>query len=366
MNLLASRAGLEKHMLAQADTVGELLEQFRNRISPVLIDGSGWETLLERARALPVSLATTGFGFELPLHEPEPRADLGLGLFEGSLSAAHFEEWCGSQPEDRSRAALVQLLHEMGRQESALRRVAGTKVLLEYDIDPGHQGAPPDPGIFLYPAADALTGDGSNPEDLGVVVDALFAAIGWEPDVAERRQAERLFLTMPRGTHIGAVGAFPARARGLRLAIMGFRKTRDLTTFLERIDWPGRYSAIAPFVSKLEERDAFAYLAASLDIQAGGLGPGLGVSFYATDTQWPTKIDPWTGLIDGLREQGLGVPRKLSALAKSSAGAEMMFGRKGMLFVARGIHHIKLSLAGDRVEQVKAYVFLLVFPPGQD
>lgn len=365
MSLLASRAGIEKDMLAQADSVGELLEQFRSRISPELISGPGWEKLLARARALPVSLATTGFGFELPLHEHEPRADLGLGLFEGSLSAAHFEEWCASQPEDPSRAALVRLLRKMGRQDSALRRVAGKKLLLEYDIDLAHPGAPPDPGIFLYPADDALRGGGSNPEDLGVVADALHAACGREPDAAEHRQGERLFLAMPTGTHIGGVGAFPARSRALRVAIMGFRKTRDLTAFLERAGWPGGSSAFAPFVAQLEERDAFSYLSAHLDIQAEGLGPELGVSFYATDTQWSKDIDPWTGLIDGLREHGMAVRSKLAALEKSCAGADVMFARKGMLLVARGIHHIKLSLADDRVERVKAYVFFLVFPPPQ-
>ena len=362
MSLLASRAGIEEHMLAQADSVGELIEQFRNRISPALIDGPGWETLLERARALPISLATSGFGFELPLHEREPRADLGVGLFEGSRSAAHFEEWCRSQPEDPSRTAVVRLLREMGRQDSALRRVAGKKLLLEYDIDPAHRGAPPDPGIFLYPDPDALSGEGSSPGDLGVVADALYAASGWEPEGAERRQAERLFVAIPRDTHIGAVGVFPARNRGVRLAVTGFRKTRDLTAFLERAGWDGQTSVIAPFVSKLEERGAFAYLAAHLDVQAEGLGPGLGVSFYATDTQWSKDIDPWTGVIDGLGEHGLAMPRKLSALA-SCTGAEMMFGRKGMLLVARGIHHMKMSLARDRLEQVKAYVFFLVFPP---
>ena len=352
-------------MLAQADSVGELIEQFRNRISPALIDGPGWETLVERARALPVSLATSGFGFELPLHEREPRADLGVGLFEGSRSAAHFEEWCRSQPEDLSRAAVVGLLRRMGRQGSALRHVAGKKLLLEYDVDPAHRGPPPDPGIFLYPDADALSGEGSDPGDLGIVAEALNAASGWEPDAAERQHAERLFMAMPRDTHIGAVGVFPARNRGLRLAVTGFRKTRHLTAFLERAGWDGQSSEIASFVSKMEERGAFAYLAAHLDVQAGGLGPGLGVSFYATDTQWSKDIDPWTAVIDGLGEHGLAVRRKLSALP-SCAGAEMLFGRKGMLLVARGIHHIKMSLAGDRVEQVKAYVFFLVFPPGQN
>ena len=364
MSLQESRAGIEEHMLAQADSVGELIEQFRSRISPALIDGPGWEKLLDRARGLPVSLATSGFGFELPLHEHEPRADLGVGLFEGSMSAAHFEEWCRSRPEDPLRAAVVRLLSGMGRQGSALRRVAGKKLLLEYDIDPAHPGAPPDPGIFLYPAADTLSSDGSDPGDLGVVADALSTAVGWEPDAAERRQAERLFSAMPRDTHIGAVGVFPARGRGLRLAITGFRKTRDLTAFLERAGWAGQSSAIAPFVAKMEDRDAFAYLAAHLDIRARGPGPGLGVSFYATDTQWSKDIDPWSGVIDGLRGHCLAVPRKLSALG-SCAGAEMMFGRKGMLLVARGIHHIKMSLVGDHVDQIKAYVFFLVLPPPQ-
>ena len=135
MDIDESRAGLEKHMLAQADSVGEMLEQFRNRISPALIDGAGWDRVLERARALPISLATSGFGFELPLHDTERRADLGVALFEGSLSAAHFEDWCRTRPDDSSTVAAFRLLRTMGR-ESAIQRIGGTKLMLEYDVDP--------------------------------------------------------------------------------------------------------------------------------------------------------------------------------------------------------------------------------------
>ena len=378
---LESREGVEKRMLAQADTVGELLEQFRGRISPDLVGGPGWDRLLERARALPMSLATTGFGFEVPLHDPVARADLGVGLFEGSVSAASFEEWSRSRPEAPPEAALVRLLGEMGRKGSALGRIAGRKLLLEYDVDPAHQGASPEPGIFLYPAAAALTGGASGPQDgtddlppesssgggpgdLLVVARALYAVSGWDPDDASRDQAERIFAAMPPGTHIGSVGAFPARERALRVAVEGFRRTPDVATFLERIGWEGRFSAIAPFASRMEERCAFVHLAAHFDLFDGGLGVELGLSFYATDAPWPTKIDPWAELIDGLREEGLAVERKLSALAASCAGVEVMFGRKGMLVVARGIHHVKASLVGHRVERVKAYVFHLVFPPG--
>ncbi|MXX69798.1 MAG: hypothetical protein F4Y74_12680 [Gemmatimonadales bacterium] len=366
MNLDEARAAIEEHMLAQAESVGELLEQFRSRIPAVLVGGPGWDKLMERTRGLPISLATAGFGFEFRLHEQEPRADLGLALFQGSRSAAHFEAWSRSRPEDASAAAVVRLLHEMGREESELRRIAA-KLLLEYDIDPAHHGRFPDPGIFLYPTADALPDEGTvqEPEDLRVLVDAVAMASGWETESAERRHAERLFLARPPGAQIGGLGAFPARRRGLRMAITGIRSTRELTSFLERAGWPGRPATFAPFVSDLEARGAFSHLAAHLDVHPGGVRPDLGVSFYAQDTQWLKDIEPWMGIIDGLRAPGLVVQEKLSALAESWAGVETVFGRRGLLLVVRGIHHFKVSLVGDRFEEVKAYVFCLVFPPLQ-
>ena len=365
MNIEESRAVLEKHMLAQADSVGELLEQFRSRISSALIGDCGWDRLLERARALPISLATSGFGFELPLHDPEPRADLGVALFEGSLSATHFEEWCRTQPDDPSTVSAFRLLRTMGR-ESAIRRIGGTKLMLEYDIDPGRVGPLPDPGIFLYPAPDALSCRDSvgGLEGFHAAADAVAGAGGWKLEAGERRQIERLFSAMPPGTHVGSVGAFPARSDGLRIAVTGFRKTRDFTAFLDRTDWSGRPEAVAPFLSAMEERDAFAHLAAHFDIPAhGGLGPALGVSFYARDTQWVKEVEPWMELIDGVGEHGLALPDKLSALATSWPGAEAVFGRRSMLLLVKGIHHIKLVVADDRFAQVKGYVFVLVLPP---
>ena len=356
----------EERMLNQAGSLGELLEQFRDRIPPVLIGGAGWDKLLERARGLPVSMGVFGFGFELPLHAPEPNADFGVALFEGSRSAAHFEEWCRSQPADPSTAGAVRILREMGREDSDLRRITEHKVLLEYDIDPAHRGAPPVPGTFLYPTDDALPGDGSvqQLDDLGVLTDAVAAAGGRALDVAERRQIERLFMAMPPHTRVGSAGVFPARAgRGLRLWIKGFKKTRELTAYLERARWPG---SVTPVVSDLEDRGAFAYLGAHFDIRAEGVGPLLGVDFYVRDARWLKDVQPWMALIDGLREQDLAVPEKLDALANSWPGAEMLFGRHGALLLVRGIHHFKLVLAGDGCEQVKAYVFFLILSPSPE
>ena len=367
MNIDEARAGTEEQMLAQAESVGELLAQFKSRIPPVLVDGSGWDRLVERADRLPISLATLGFGFELRLHEPEPRADLGLTLIHGSLSAAHFEAWSRSRPEDVSARAIVRLLQEMGREGTALNRIADTKLLLEYDIHPAHAGPFPDPGIFLYPTAGNLAdpGEVQAPEELCVIADAVTAACGRVPDRAERRHVEQVFLARPPGAQVGAVGAFPDRTRALRLAITGIRGTKELTSFLERAGWPGRAETFAPFVGDLEARGAFAHLAAHLDIDPGGVRPELGVSYYASDTQWLKDIGPWMGIIDGLHAPGLVVPDKLSALTESWAGVQTVFGRRGLLMVVRGIHHFKMTLVGDRFEDVKAYVFCLLFPPLQ-
>lgn len=360
MNIEERRARVEKLILARMDSVGEMLEQFRNRIPSVLVDGPGWDRLLARARTLPVSLATSGFGFELRLHEREPRADLGLPVYGGSSSAAHFEEWCRSRPEDSSATALLRLQRELGRHKSALRRIAGTKLMLEYDVDPAGAGAFPDPGIFLAPAGD---GGIREPGDLGAMADAVAVANGRQPNIAERRQAERLFLAMPPGARIGNVGAFPERPRALRLVVTDLGTTSELTSFLDRIDWAGRPAAVVPFVSDMEKRGAFASLAASFDVGPEGVRLPLGVSFFVGDMDWLKHIDPWMELIGGIRERNHAVPEKLSALAESWCGTEAVFGRCGMLLVVTGIHHIKIVLSHDGLEQVKAYVFLLVLPP---
>ncbi len=364
MNFDEARASVEEQMLAQADSVGELLVQFKSRIPPALIDGAGWDRLIERSSGLPISLATPGFGFELRLHEAEPRADLGLALFHGSRSVAHFEEWSRSRSEDVSAKAVVGLLKEMGRKGAALHRIADMKLMLEYDIDPAHPGPFPDPGLFLYPADGLLTDPGSahESEALGVMVDAVSAACGWAPDSAERRHAQKLFLAIPSGAQVGSVGGFPDRPRALRMTITGIRSTHELTSLMERANWPGQPEGCAPFVADLEARGAFAHLAAHFDIDEGGVRPGLGVSYYAGDAQWVKDIEPWMGVIDGLRVPGLVIPEKLSALMESWPGVETVFGRRGMLLVVRGIHHFKMVLVGDRFEEVKAYVFCLVFP----
>ena len=95
-------------------------------------------------------------------------------------------------------------------------------------------------------------------------------------------------------------------------------------------------------------------------MRADGLGTNLGLSFFPSEGEWVKDIEPWQALLDGLGEAGLGTPEKLSALKATSCGLEPVLGRAGTYVLLHGIHHVKLVLNPERVEQVKAYVFWLL------
>ena len=265
----------EKALAREAASLGQVLERLHGRIPPALIGEREWERVLERADPLPPAMAAFPFGFELPLHSSLPTADLGVSVVGGGRTAAFFEEAARSEDADQAARGVARLLAETKPEDSRLRRVAGRKMLLEYDIDATGQGAHPDPGLFLYPAEGVLLGDRSRDRlgDLQVVVEAIAAATG--RDLAE----------------------------GVLLGDRSRDRLGDLQVVVE---------AIAAATGR--------------DLDADGLAD---------------------------RE-------KLSALAEDWSGMETLIGNTGSFVHVRGLHHIKLSIVGERIEQVKAYIFLLL------
>ena len=360
MELAEKLMTAEESFAHEADSLGQLLERLRSRISPVLIGDPEWERLLERVYPLPTTMAAFPFGFELPLHDSRPRADFGLPVVGGSRSAVFFEEAGRSDGASPRAAGIARLLAETEAEDSPLRRVAGRLVGLEYDIDTTGDGQHPEPGILLYPQKGALVGDRSRQglRDIGMMADAVTSASAKGPDADLRRQVEELYLAMEPDTTVGMVGSL--RGSGLRLTMDGFRNGGSVVALLERAGWPGQLPLIASTLSRYEERGAFVYLQVGFDVEADGVGPALGLSFFAQETQFPKDIQIWRPLMDGMSEDRLVVPEKLSALADSWLGSEALFGASGPVVLVRGIHHIKFKVIGDRIEQVKAYVFLLM------
>lgn len=361
----------EQRLFREAPSLGDLLDQLRRRISPALVGGASWEALLRRASDLPATLAAFPFGFELPLDAQQPHADLGVSMVSGSRSARHFQSLGSGEDADPASAKLARLVSEKGRRDSPIHRITGRKMVLEYDIDPGGDGQHPAPGAFLYPTERPLYGRdaGRRLADIGVVLDGI-AATGWDWDARERSQVERLFQALQPEARILSLGAFPCRARGIRLAVTGFKTSGEVMTFLQRAGWPWQSAVVAYTLAHLEAHDSFGTIAVHLDVRSDGLGPKLGLGLYARDMAWLREgrywLDApsnWTAFIKSLREERLAVPEKLAALENWSSGAELLFGRSGQLVLVRGVHHVKLVATEDRIDQVKAYVFLLMCSP---
>ena len=368
MNFEEASTITQERLQEEAESLGELLERLRSLIPPALIGEREWDELIERARELPSTMAAFPFGFELRLHERRPRADLGVSVVGGTTLAEFFQQMAQSEDTDAAAAGVAELLFETDSEESALREVVGRKMMLEFDIGLPPGDPPPDPGIFLRPSERPIVGDGAEQRirDLNVVIKALVSAAGWTPDDAERRQVERLHRAQTADTRIESIGAFPSRERAIRLAVIGLRTSGGVMAFLRRAGWPGQHEFVADTLSRLEQRGGFVELGVHMDVHAHGLGPTLGLNCLAKERRpkdsrhWLDRPDLWTTFIDSLREEGLGVDEKLSALAEWSPEPTTLFGKFGPFLLLRGIHHIKLVLAGDRIQEVKAYPYMVL------
>lgn len=344
-----------------ASSMGHLLALIRPQISRQVLDGSSWERLLDCASEVPATMAAFPFGFEVPLHTREPRADFGVSLVGDSRTARFFQEKGHVPNSDAISSGLAWLLDETDCETSLLRRAVGRKILLEYDIpDAKEHSVKQLPGIFLYPVGDILASGNERSSELKAIHDALVFAGGWSENLAERQQVEQLHKALLPNTIIRAAGTFPSRNRVMRYAVTGFKRASDVVTYVERVGWPGDSRAIEDVVSFFDERSSFAYLGLHFDITADGVGPMLGLSVFAREKEWLKDIRHWTVAINALDDRKLALPNKLSELARWSTGSTTLFTRAGPIMLVRGIHHIKMSINKDRFEAVKGYVFFLM------
>ena len=349
------------------DSFAGELEQLRGLISPVLVGERAWKDVLDRARTLPAGIATFPFGFELPLNERRPQADLGIMLVGGTAPAACFDQAAQSAGPGSVAAGIARLLKELGPDAMPVRRVVDRTMMLEYDIGSAPNGVHPDPGVFLYPAGRLAADDSAdqNLESVGLILYALTSAVGWAPDEAERMLAEHVYRAQLPDTSIASFGAFPSRERTIRLSVTGFRNARGVRAFLQRLRWPGPHTFVESTISRFERQGSFVRLGLHLDLHRDGLGPTLGLSFFARERQgaasrlWADRPGLWDEIFLGLQNEGLAVPDKIAALADWTRGPAMLFGAGEPRLFFRGMHHVKLILEGNRIKQCKGYVHVV-------
>ena len=355
----------QDRLAEEGGNMGDLLEHFRSRISPVLIGDGEWLRVLNCARTLPATMAAFPFGFELPLHERRPLADFGASLASGTRTGASFEERARRDKGDETARAVVRLFREMESEDSPLREIVGRKLMLEYDIGSARGNEDAQPGIFLRPGERPIIG-GGRMKDAATVVDALVSSVGWEMNEAQRESFERVCRAQPEDTRMDSFGVFPSRSRALRLAIMGFKSQQEICSFLRDTGWPGRISAVESVISRFQERANIVRSGANIDVEEDGVGPTLGLTLivkqrYTKDSRyWLDGLTDWDPFLEALGHEDLVVGEKIRALAEWVSKPSMLYGKTGRYVLLRGIHHIKLVISGSELQKAKAYVFMVL------
>ncbi len=379
MDTDAAVALTQDRLAEEGGTMGELLGHFRNRVSPVLIGDPQWARILDRAGQLPITMGALPFGFELPLHAREPRADFGVSLASGTGTAAFFRERARADGTDETARVITRLFGRMETEDSPVREIVGRKLMLEYDI--GSAGAPRPirkgrassadrerslPGMFLRPGERPILGARGQAADVRAVADALFSCLGWEMSDSERENIERVYLAQPADTRMDSFGVFPSRSRAMRLAIMGFRSRQATWRYLEDTGWPGHIPAVDSVIERFDERANILRTGVNIDVGEEGVGPTLGLTLivkqrYTKDSRyWLDGLTDWEPFLEALSHEDLVVPEKLGALAGWVSKPTTLFGKSGRFVMLRGIHHIKLVVSGDRLQEAKAYVFMVL------
>ena len=366
MDIFEAIALTQDRLVEEGASMGELLGHFRNRISPVLVGERQWDRILERARQLPITMGAQPFGFELPLHTNRPEADFGVSLASGNRSGDFFEEQARRDETDQTATAVSRLCREMKAHDSPLRAIVGRKMMLEYDIGSASGGKNSLPGMFLRPNERTLHGGAGLRNDVGIVGDALVSCVGWERIVAERENVERVYLAQPEETRLDSFGVFPSRSRTIRLAVMGFKTQREICSFLENLGWPGEISAVEAVISRFKERANIVRTGANVDVQADGLGPTLGLTLvvkqrYTDESRvWIDGLTDWNPMLEALSHEDFVAGEKIKALTGWASKPTTLFAKTGRFVMLSGIHHVKLVISGNRLNQAKAYVYMVL------
>lgn len=366
MNLDEAVTLTEERLAAEGGTMGELLGHFRNRISPTLIGEPEWGLILKRAGNLPITMGALPFGFELPLHAPEPKADLGVSLASGTRTAAFFRERTRTDEADETARVIGRLFRQMDAEDSPLREIVGRKLMLEYDIGSARDRDRSLPGMFLRPGERPIMGAHGQVNDVGTVVDALVSCVGWEMSDAERANVDRVYLAQPEDTRMDSFGVFPSRSRAIRLAVMGFRSQQAVCSYLENTGWPGRIPAVEAVIARFRERASIARTGVNIDVQEEGVGPTLGLTlivrqrYTKSSRYWLDGLTDWEPFLEALSHEEIVVPEKLTAIADWVSKPTTLFAKSGRYVLLRGIHHIKLVISGNQLRKAKAYVFMVL------
>ncbi|MBD3308579.1 hypothetical protein GF339_19335 [candidate division KSB3 bacterium] len=336
-----------------------VLELTRDALPASLIDEEGYARLARIAEHIPFELSTF-WGFECRLGDADAKVDIlfeirkqsrGRSLLAGQVASgldALCTQWPAWKRLRTFAACWADPEHEFSR---TIRNI-----WLEFDAaSVGNHAQLSDvlrqPCIFFGPDARTL----EKPQASRLINEAL-AALDM-PD-AGGCDLDTFSAKLPQEARIFQVGLMLGRPNpGLRICV--YRLTlEDVPGWLTDLNWPGDTAMLAQFLQKLPpDLDTFAV---DLNLMKDGPAQKIGLECYM---DW-LENDPkqWEPLLRLLDERDLCLPAKREGLLEFQGAMrppdDWQRASEGILYVGlyRKIHHIKLTVAADRVTEAKAYV----------
>ena len=343
---------VQDRLAREGGSMDELLGHFRNRISPVLIGDREWESILQCAARLPITVGAFPSVLNFRCMNAVPG---GPGrLSDRRIRSRERSSSNGRRPTGRTapRAHLCGCFERMDSEFSPLRDIVGRKVMLEYDIGrvPSHQ------------PRDCSCGPANARSSVPAVSRpmSLLWLTGWFPVSAGNDRAgtrkHRTRVPDAAGRHANGLlrdisVALPCAQAGHHGVQVAPRHTRVSSAY--RL--AGRCPAVESVIERFRERANIVRTGASIDVLEDGVGPTLGLTLivkqrYTKDSRyWLDGLTDWDPFLDALRLEDIVVQEKLSALGNWVAKPSLLFGKSGRYVMLRGIHHIKLVMSGDQL-----------------
>ena len=325
-----------------------------------LIDGRGWERLLERVGGLPACAVAAGVGFEFRL-VGDASADMAVSVRPGLPLLDYYVGRGKAAAPGSTLSSLGRFLDRVaGRENSSDCPCSGwfDSAMLEYDAAGDAAGQPTDPGLFIR-----LVHDRPHWPSLptpGILAATLAKAVGWAEDGREERAVEGVYAALPPGGRVGQIGAMPGRAPRLIRLIVDDVAEEDVPDFLGRLSWPGEAGLVMAVLGEMG--DVAPHFRLSLDVSVAGLSPRLGLEFYPLverqdrDHWLTTGRSVWRPIVERIQALQWCQADKARGLL-DFPGLTRLFTERGVLILYRGINHVKVTIEAGSVS-AKAYAGL--------
>ena len=218
-----------------------VLSPLRRFIPDSLLDGPGWDRLMDRVGDLPGWETASNAGFDFRLGVSEAATDFVVAIIPGHPLLDYYICQGEAAEPNSPLSALGRFLSRMAA--TASEPPVGdwfTSAMLEYDIAEPPSGARPDPGIFLR--LNYGTGARQPAPSLptpGQLTAQIADAVGWNSNENERRAVEQALAALPPGSEVAHIGAMPGRElRAVRLIVRSVEE--EVPHLLERMGlaWP--------------------------------------------------------------------------------------------------------------------------------